>query len=216
MISSSTPFENVLGLLGSSEAWKKYFPGIQSGRLDTVYQEPSKEKMPELKGIDFSTGKSVDLGKYWGGQSLDVSNFFNPQEGEPASNAINPPSYETPASPLTVEDINRILKEKQEQTAQTRREEMAYNMGMIPILQQSLIGTADWARRTDLQNTLAAKAALQNMPESYAYRSNLFQQGAGLASNAFGTELGAVSDAASRARRDAADAIIGGKGFGRA
>jgi hypothetical protein len=50
------------------------------------------------------------------------------------------------------------------------------------------------------------------MPESFAQRSNVFQQGKALASGAFATELGAVSEAASRARRDVVAGLMAGRG----
>lgn len=212
----STPYESVLSLLGTSDAWKKYMSGLQSESLKPAYKEPDKGSMPQLKGIDFTTGKTVDLGKYWGGQNLDVSNYWNPQEAEPVSNAISPPSYQTPASPLDTAAIKDILAFQQEQTRKTRAEEAAYNLGMIAPLQQAITDTALLTRQADLQNRLAAETARQNLPESYAQRSNIFQQGRSLASGAFATELGAVSDAASRARQGIAAAIAAGKGFGRA
>jgi hypothetical protein len=217
----STPYENVLSLLGTSEAWKKYFPtlnprGLQVEDIQPAYKETGSSKTPEFKGIDFSTGKTVDLGKFWGGQDLDVSSFWNPQSGEPSSNQINPPAYSTDASPLSVEDIKDIIKFQRGETSKTRAEEAAYNIGMMVPLQKAVTDTALLMRQADLQNRLAAETARQNLPESYAQRSGIFQQGRGLASGAFATELGAVSDAASRARQDVAAAIAAGKGYGRA
>lgn len=211
----STPYENVLALLGSSEAWKKYFPGLKGEGLKPAYKETAPGKAPEFKGIDFSTGKTVDLGKFWGGQNLDTSNFWNPQGAEPGSNEINPPVYSTQASPLDTAAIKDIISFQQEQARKTRAEEAAYNLGMMAPLQQAVTDTALLMRQADLQNRLAAETARQNLPESYAQRSNIFQQGRSLASGSFATELGAVSDAASRARQDVAAAIAAGKGFGR-
>lgn len=212
----STPYENVLALLGSSEAWKKYFPGLKGEGIKPAYKEADSSKMPQLKGIDFSTGKNVDLGKYWSGQNLDTSSFWNPQEMEPSGNQISPPLYTTPASPLDTAAIKDIISFQQEQARKTRAEEAAYNLGMMAPLQQAVTDTALLMRQADLQNRLAAETARQNLPESYAQRSNIFQQGRALASGAFATELGAVSDAASRARQDVAAAIAAGRGFGRA
>lgn len=210
--SSFTPYENVLALLGSSEAWKKYFPGLKGEGIKADYKETDLSKMPQLKGIDFSTGKSVDLGKYWGGQSLDTASFWNPQEVEPSGNEITPPVYSTPASSLSVSDIKDI----QEQTRKTRAEEAAYNLGMMTPLQKAITDTALLTRQADLQNKLAAQTAYENLPTALAQRSLMYQQGRNLASGAFATELGAVSDAASRARQDVAAAIAAGRGFGRA
>ena len=214
--SSSTPFENVLALLGSSEAWNKYFPAAKGEDFKTVYKEPASSKAPQFKGIDFSTGKTVDLGKFWGGQSLDTSNFWNPQEAEPGSNEITPPVYSTPASSLSTADIKDILGFQQEQTRKTRAEEAAYNLGMMAPLQKALTDTALLTRQADLQNKIAAQTAYENLPTALAQRSLMYQQGRNLASNAFAEELGAVSTAASRARQDVAAAIAAGKGFGRA
>ena len=79
-------------------------------------------------------------------------------------------------------------------------------------LQEAVTGTALQMRQADLQNRLAGETARQNMPESYAQRSNVFQQGQALASGAFATELGAVSEAASRARRDVVAGLMAGRG----
>lgn len=208
----STPYENVLSVLSTSDAWKKYFPGIQKGGLEVAYKKPGKTEIPPMKGIDFTTGKNVDLGKYLGDKGTDVSSFWNPAAAEPPSNELTPPTYTTPASPLDEEALKRIIDYQRGQTSRTRAEEAAYNFGMMYPLQKAITDTALLMRQADLQNRIASETARQNMPESFAQRSNVFQQGQALASNAFATELGAVSEAASRARRDVVAGILAGRG----
>ena len=208
----STPYENVLSMLSTSDAWKKYFPGIQKDATQVAYSA-KKDSAPPMKGIDFTTGKNVDLGKYWEDKGTSVGNYWNPEaSAEPSSNALMGPAYEQPASPLSKEDIQDILDYQRKQTRQTRAEEAAYNIGMMYPLQEAVTGTALQMRQADLQNRLAGETARQNMPESYAQRSNVFQQGQALASGAFATELGAVSEAASRARRDVVAGLMAGRG----
>lgn len=208
----STPYENVLSVLSTSDAWKKYFPGIQKGGLQVAYKESGKAKVPPMKGIDFTTGKNVDLGKYLGDKGTDVSSFWNPAAAEPSSNELNPPTYGEPASPLSKTDIKDIIDYQRGQTRQTRAEEAGYNLGMMYPLQKAVTDTALLMRQADLQNRIAGETARQNMPESFAQRSNVFQQGQALASGAFATELGAVSEAASRARRDVVAGLMAGRG----
>jgi len=208
----STPYENVLSVLSTSDAWKKYFPGIQEGGLEVAYKESKKDKVPSMKGIDFTTGKNVDLGKYLGGEGTDASSFWNPAAAEPSSNELNPPAYGGPASPLSKTDIKDIIDYQRGQTRQTRAEEAGYNLGMMYPLQKAVTDTALLMRQADLQNRIAGETARQNMPESFAQRSNIFQQGQALASGAFATELGAVSEAASRARRDVVAGLMAGRG----
>lgn len=213
----STPYENVLSMLSTSEAWKKYFPGIQKEGLKVEYKLPEKSEVPPMKGIDFTTGKNVDLGKYWSDKGTDVSNFWNPKAAaEPASNELNPPTYEAPASPLDEDAIKRIIDYQRGQTRQTRAEEAAYNLGMMYPLQSAITDTALLMRQADLQNRIAGETARQNLPESFAQRSGMFQQNKALASGAFATELGAVSDAASKARRDVVAGLLAGRGRGTA
>jgi hypothetical protein len=209
----STPYENVLSMLSTSDAWKKYFPGIQKDPTQVAYSAPKKDSAPPMKGIDFTTGKNVDLGKYWEDKGTSVGNYWNPEaSAEPPSNELMGPAYEQPASPLSKEDIQDILDYQRKQTRQTRAEEAAYNIGMMYPLQEAVTSTALQMRQADLQNRLAGETARQNMPESYAQRSNVFQQGQALASGAFATELGAVSEAASRARRDVVAGLMAGRG----
>lgn len=215
----STPYENVLSLLGTSEAWKKYFPtlnprGLQVEDIQPAYKETGSSKTPEFKGIDFSTGKTVDLGKFWGDQDLDVSSFWNPKSDEPSSNQINPPVYST--DPLNVKDIENIIRFQQEQARKTRAEETFYNALMLPYYQKAVTDASLLGRQADLQNTLTARTVYDALPTAAGERSLKSQQARGLAAGTFATELGAVSDAASRARRDVAAAIAAGKGFGRA
>lgn len=217
----STPYENVLALLGTSEAWKKYFPtlnprGLQVEDIQPAYKETGSSKTPEFKGIDFSTGKTVDLGKFWGDQNLDVSSFWNPQSSEPSSNQINPPTYSTDASPLGVEDIKDIIRFQRGETSKTRAEETFYNALMLPYYQKAATDASLLGRQADLQNTLVAQTVYDALPTAAGKRSLSAQQARGLASGSFATELGAVSDAASRARQDVAAAIAAGKGYGRA
>lgn len=209
----STPYENVLSMLSTSDAWKKYFPGIQKDPTQVAYSAPKKDNAPPMKGIDFTTGKNVDLGKYWEDKGTSVGNYWNPEaSAETPSNELMGPAYEQPASPLSKEDIQDILDYQRKQTRQTRAEEAAYNIGMMYPLQEAVTSTALQMRQADLQNRLAGETARQNMPESYAQRSNVFQQGQALASGAFATELGAVSEAASRARRDVVAGLMAGRG----
>ena len=206
----STPYENVLSVLSTSDAWKKYFPGIQKGGV--AYKKSKKDEVPSMKGIDFTTGKNVDLGKYLGDKGTYVSSFWNPAAAEPSSNALTPPTYSEPASPLDEESLKRISNYLRGQTSRTRAEEAGYNLGMMYPLQKAVTDTALLMRQADLQNRIAGETARQNMPESFAQRSNVFQQGQALASGAFATELGAVSEAASRARRDVVAGLMAGRG----
>lgn len=208
----STPYENVLSVLSTSDAWKKYFPGIQKGGLEVAYKKPGKTEIPPMKGIDFTTGKNVDLGKYLGDKGTDVSSFWNPAAAEPPSNELTPPTYPTPASPISQSENEKLLDYYLKQTRRTRAEEAAYNFGMMYPLQELVTNTGLLMRGADFQNKIAGETARQNMPESFAQRSNVFQQGQALASNAFATELGAVSEAASRARRDVVAGILAGRG----
>jgi hypothetical protein len=138
----STPYENVLSVLSTSDAWKKYFPGIQKGGLEVAYKESKKDEVPSMKGIDFTTGKNVDLGKYLGDKGTDVSSFWNPAAAEPSSNALTPPTYSEPASPLDEEAIKRIIDYQRGQTSRTRAEEAGYNLGMMYPLQKAVTDTA--------------------------------------------------------------------------
>ena len=212
----STPYENVLSVLSTSDAWKKYFPGIQKGGLEVAYKESKKDEVPSMKGIDFTTGKNVDLGKYLGDKGTDVSSFWNPAAAEPSSNALTPPTYSEPASPLDEESLKRISNYLRGQTSRTRAEEAGYNIGMMYPLQEAVTNTALLVRGADLQNRIAGETARQNMPESFAQRSNVFQQGQALASGAFATELGAVADARYKNQMGAVAGLMAGRGRGRA
>ena len=109
-------------------------------------------------------------------------------------------------------DIKDIIDYQRGQTRQTRAEETAYSLGTLPLYQKAITDTALLMQQAGLQNRIAGEYARGNMAPSFAERSNVFQQGQALASGAFATELGAVSEAASRARRDVVAGLMAGRG----
>jgi hypothetical protein len=188
MANFSTPSREASSRLGSSDTWKKYFPGLATGAPPINYAfQPSGNQLPPFKGIDFATGKTVDLGKYA---------YASP---EPLSNELTPPAYSTEASPYKEGDLDRLYDKYRNIAREQRAEDYAYNMAMLDPLQNRVLETAYKTRQWDLANRMAGERFLQNLPNALAERSALAQGQLAQASGSFATELGAVSDAAYKA-----------------
>lgn len=184
MAGSSVPFDAITGLLGSSDAWKKYFPGLSrsSSAPDYSSYKPSKEAsaLPwSLKGIDFTTGKTVDLNAF----------------GQPQTE-LTPPSYDTPASPYSSDDIKQMYRDYSEMADEQRLKDEASQYGFMKALQGDILDTAYKTRQWDLQNKLNYQ---KWSPVVAADIAATKQQQQSAASGDFARELGAVSDAAYKA-----------------
>lgn len=193
MADFSTPFEAITSRLGSSAAWKKYFPGIATGTAPGYSEyKPTNAKLPSFKGIDFTTGKSVDLNQY--------GNFgINSTGAEPLSNALTPPTYPNPASPISKSDLKETQSELKDLMREQRRDDYYYNLAMLDPLQKRVLDTAYKTRQWDLTNRMIGEQFKQSLPESRALVAASAQNQLAQASGGFATELGAVSDAAYKA-----------------
>lgn len=193
MADLSTPFESITSRLGSSAAWKKYFPGISTGAAPDYSQyKPSKVQLPSFKGIDFTTGKTVDLGQY---ANLGI----DPSSAEPSSNELTPPTYSGDASPYKESDIDRLYNKYRDIAREQRAEDYAYNLAMLDPLQKRVLETAYKTRQWDLANRMTGEQFRQSLPESRALVAASAQNQLAQASGGFATELNAVSDAAYKA-----------------
>jgi hypothetical protein len=192
MADFSTPFEAITSRLGSSAAWKKYFPGIATGAAPDYYeykQLPSKTQLPSFKGIDFTTGKAVDLGQY--------ANFgINSPGAEPSSNVLTPPTYSDPASPISENELDRLTRKYRDFAREIRTDEQAANLAMLGPLEASIKRTAGQTRALDFYYGNLGRQIVENLPSSVAARGLMAQQQADLGSQAFSRDLSAVSDAA--------------------
>jgi hypothetical protein len=195
MADFSTPFEAITSRLGSSAAWKKYFPGIATGAApdySEYKQLPSKTQLPSFKGIDFTTGKAVDLGQY--------ANFgINSPGAEPSSNVLTPPTYSDPASPISETNLDRLYDKYRALAREQRADDYAYNLAMLDPLQKRVLDTAYKTRQWDLANRMVGEQYRQSLPESRAQVAASAQNQLAQASGGFATELDAVSNTAYRA-----------------
>jgi hypothetical protein len=195
MADFSTPFEAITSRLGSSAAWKKYFPGIATGTApdySEYKQLPSKTQLPSFKGIDFTTGKAVDLGQY--------ANFgINSPGAEPSSNVLTPPTYSDPASPISETNLDRLYDKYRALAREQRADDYAYNLAMLDPLQKRVLDTAQKTREMDLAYGSQGLNIREQSPSAVAARAASAQNQLAQASAGFATELDAVSNAAYRA-----------------
>ena len=193
MADISSPFENITSLLGSSAAWKKYFPGISTGAAPSYEGvKPAKTNLPSFKGIDFTTGKPVDLSMY---ENVGVSGA----SPEPGANELTPPTYTSEASPYSEENLDRLYGKYRQYADEQRARDMAYNLAMLDPLQKSILKTAQQTRALDLAYGSQGLNIREQSPSAVAARAASAQNQLAQASGAFAQELGAVSDAAYKA-----------------
>lgn len=213
MADLSSPFAKVTSLLGSSAAWKKYFPGLSpSAGFSGSYKgvKPAKTNLPSFKGIDFTTGKQVDLGA-----------FTSPEWGIDGSGAtaketpLTQPSYTTPASSISDEDLKKTKKELTQWADIQRQKDIATNLEMLGPLQNAVLQTAYKTRQWDLANRMAGEAYRQSLPESVAARGASMQQQRQSAQAGEALMLGAVADAAYKAAAANVAGLQAGTGLGR-
>jgi hypothetical protein len=189
MSSFSTPFENITSLLGSSDAWKRYFGSDRTKPADYSQYKPDKSSsaLPwSVKGIDFDTGKTVDLGQ-----------FAEAYAASGADKELTPFEYKSSASPYSDADIDSMYKKWSGIADQQRVKELATNLAYMKPLQQSILDTAYKTRQFDLQNKLYYQS---KSPVVAAELSAMGQQQGALASGAFATELDAMTRAIAAAR----------------
>ena len=212
MADLSSPFEGVTSLLGSSSAWKKYFPGLATGPQSASYKgtQPVKSALPSFKGIDFATGKQVDLGAFaspeWGIDKSGSDYSVTPLQG---------PEYTTPASSISESDLEKTKKELTRWSDIQRQKDIATNLDMLGPLQNAVLQTAYKTRQWDLANRMAGEAYRQALPESVAARGASMQQQRQSAQAGEALMLGAVSDAAYKAAMANAVGLQAGTGLGR-
>jgi hypothetical protein len=213
MADLSSPFANVTSLLGSSSAWKKYFPGLATGSQTTPSYKgstPVKSGLPAFKGIDFATGKQVDLGAFaapeWG-----VATTGSDFQEKPLSQ----PAYTTPASSISESDLEKTKKELTRWSDIQRQKDIATNLEMLGPLQNAVLQTAYKTRQWDLANRMAGEAYRQSLPESVAARGSSMQQQRQSAQAGEALMLGAVSDAAYKAAMTNIAGLQAGTGLGR-
>jgi len=185
----STPFENITSLLGSSDAWKRYFGSDLAKPVAYSQYKPDKKSsaLPwTVKGIDFDTGKTVDLGKF--------AEAYTPPETDKELPTYD---YKTPASPYSSADLDAMYQKWSDAADQQRVKEFAYNLAYMEPLKQNILDTAYKTRQFDLQNKLYYQS---KSPVVAAELSALGQQQGALASGAFATELDAMTRAIAAAR----------------
>ena len=192
MADISSPFENITSLLGSSAAWKKYFPGLSTGTAPSYEGvKPAKTKLPSFKGIDFTTGKPVDLSMY---ENVGISEA----SPEPGANELTPPAYTSEASPYSEEELDRLYGKYRQYADEQRARDMAYNLAMLDPLQKSILKTAQQTRALDLAYGSQGLNIREQSPSQVAARGALAQQQMATAAGSEAQMLDAVSNAAYR------------------
>lgn len=196
----ATPFENVTGLLGSSAAWKKYFPGLQTRNLGASYKtdEPAKpdavftSPLPSFKGIDFSTGKPVDLNQY---SSFAIGTQPPLAQQTPGLEYEGYNALPTNSELARIQSLKDVFYDPQ-RYAQMRELESAYTLrdirNLYPFLSQ--------AGREATQRSLGASLTYDiNAPTKQQARAASQQQQMATAAGSEAALLGAVSDASYKA-----------------
>lgn len=160
--------------------------------------DPKGKKNPVFKGIDFTTGKTVDLGQY-----ADVKNepWFERPEAPSVEPGFNPydfkPSETKPTEGLWDVILDPRAIEARRINSQLRREENLYDAMLAQQMFQSYVPEmerlAKSTRMTDYQLGMLADIY---SPTKQAQRSGIEQEKAARASSAEAGMLTAVNEAA--------------------
>jgi|688.fasta_scaffold04812_36 hypothetical protein len=160
-----------------------------------VAKDVFKNPAPSFKGIDFTTGKTVDLGKYSGGFAIGTEPPFaeksEPKTGEFKSDPTSP------TRGFWDEILDPRGKEFRQETSRLRREENLYDALLAQQMFQSYIPAmerlAKSTRLTDYQ--LGLMADIQS-PTRQQERAASAQQQMATATGSEAAMLNAVNQAA--------------------
>ena len=155
--------------------------------------DPKGKDNPVFKGIDFTTGKTVDLGQY--------SDGFVAKEENPYYGKVDPydfrPSETKPTEGLWDVVLDPRAIEAQRIQSQLRREENAYDAAMAQQMFQSYIPEMErLAKSTRLTDYNLGMMADVYSPTRQQQRAASAQQQMATATGAEATMLGAVNQAA--------------------
>lgn len=151
--------------------------------------DPKGKENPVFKGIDFTTGRTVDLGQYADtaentSQSPESTYNFKPSETKPTEGF-----WDVILDPKAIE-ARRIA-------SQLRREDSAYDAAMAQQMFQSYIPEMErLARSTRIMDYQLGLKADINSPTRQQQRAAVAQQQAATAAGAEAGLLSAVNDAA--------------------
>ncbi len=155
--------------------------------------DPKGKKNPVFKGIDFTTGRTVDLGQYSdaaesSSQSPESSYRFKPEFSSQGS---------SPTTGMFGELLSPEFEEFQQRQSQKRREENLYDAMLTQQMFQSYIPEMERLAKSTrmIDYRLGLKADI-NSPTRQQQRAAVAQQQAATAAGAEAGLLSAVSDAA--------------------
>ena len=160
-----------------------------------VVQDAFNKPVPSFKGIDFTTGKTVDLGKYAGGFAVGTEPPFA-QKPEPTPGEFKPET-KSPTTGMFNELLSPEFETFQQRQSQRRKEENLYDALLTQQMFQSYIPAmerlAKSTRLTDYQ--LGLMADIQS-PTRQQERAASAQQQMATATGSEAAMLSAVNDAA--------------------
>jgi len=188
MASASELLASFKDVLNAKNYGASYAPGVVA---QNVFNKPQ----PSFKGIDFKTGKTVDLGKYAGGFAIGTEPPFaeksEPKTGEFKSDPTSP------TRGLWDELLDPRGKEFRQELSRLRKEENLYDALLTQQMFQSYIPAmerlAKSTRLTDYQ--LGLMADIQS-PTRQQERAASAQQQMATATGSEAAMLNAVNQAA--------------------
>ena len=185
MASASELLASFKDVLNAKNYGASYAPGVVA---QNVFNKPQ----PSFKGIDFKTGKTVDLGKYAGGFSIGTEPpFAEPKPGE------FKPETTTPTKGMFGELLSPEFETFQQRQSQRRKQENLYDALLTQQMFQSYIPAmerlAKSTRLTDYQ--LGLMADIQS-PTRQQERAASAQQQMATATGSEAAMLNAVNQAA--------------------
>ena len=188
MASASDLLASFKDVLNAKNYGASYAPGVVA---QNVFNKPQ----PSFKGIDFTTGKTVDLGKYSRGFAIGTEPpFAEKPESKPGEFK---PETKSPTQGMFGELLSPEFETLQQRQSQRRKEENLYDALLTQQMFQSYIPAmerlAKSTRLTDYQ--LGLMADIQS-PTRQQERAASAQQQMATATGAEAAMLNAVNQAA--------------------
>lgn len=188
MASASDLLASFKDVLNAKNYGASYAPGVVA---QNVFNKPQ----PSFKGIDFTTGKTVDLGKYSRGFAIGTEPPFA-EKPEPKPGEFKPET-KSPTQGMFGELLSPEFETFQQRQSQRRKEENLYDALLTQQMFQSYIPAmerlAKSTRLTDYQ--LGLMADIQS-PTRQQERAASAQQQMATATGAEAAMLNAVNQAA--------------------
>lgn len=188
MASASDLLASFKDVLNAKNYGASYAPGVVA---QNVFNKPQ----PSFKGIDFTTGKTVDLGKYSRGFAIGTEPPFT-EKPEPKPGEFKPET-KSPTQGMFGELLSPEFETLQQRQSQRRKEENLYDALLTQQMFQSYIPAmerlAKSTRLTDYQ--LGLMADIQS-PTRQQERAASAQQQMATATGAEAAMLNAVNQAA--------------------